>query len=191
MKPASFLASLASALLLASCGDDKVAGGSTDTETGALAGVARLVGDAPVAGALVEAHPGDPSSSASGPVAPRFSATTDASGRWRIEGMPVGLWTLVLTESGGKRALLVSRHVRTARTDSSVAILHTTATVRILTSSVPRVWIEGTSMAADTAGGAATLSKVPAGYAFRLRAAGYVSDSLTLRPSQDTTIRIP
>lgn len=184
------LPGLALLVLLAAC-DEKSAGGSTDTETGALQGVALLLDETPAARAVVEVLPADSTAVSNGPVAARFTTLADDQGRWRIEGIPPGRWTLLLTDPEGKRALLGGREVAARRTDSSEAILHTVATLRVQASGTRRVWIEGTDLATELVEGGGILSRVPAGYAFRLRAAGYVSDSLTLRPSQDTTILLP
>lgn len=192
----ALLPGLALVAFLAAC-DEKSAGGSTDTETGALQGVALLLENdpttrnKPAARAVVEVLPGDSASVAVGPVAARYTTLADDQGRWRIEGIPPGRWTLLFTNAEGKRALLGAREVAPRRTDSSEAILHTVATLRFQASGTRRVWIEGTDLATDLVDGAGTLAKVPAGYAFRLRGIGYVSDSLTLRPSQDTTILLP
>lgn len=190
MTQRSLLFGLATLAVLGAC-DDKSAGGSTDTETGALQGVAMLLENKPAARALVEILPGDSAALESGPVASRFTAVADDEGRWRMDGIPAGRWTLLFTEPAGRRALLGARVVAARRTDSSVAILHTVGTLRLRSSSARRVWIEGTSLSSDLVAGSGTLSDVPAGYAFRLRADGYVSDSLTLRPTQDTTILLP
>lgn len=184
------LPGLATLVLLASC-DDRSAGGSTDTETGALQGVALLLDGMPAAQALVEVLPADSASVAKGPVASRFTTRADDRGNWRVEDVPGGRWTVLLTDPAGRRALLGARVVSPARTDTSEAILHTVATLRIRASGSRRAWIEGTGLATDLVGGAGTLGQVPAGYALRLRVDGYVSDSLTLRPSQDTTIVLP
>lgn len=184
------LPALAILALLVAC-DERSAGGSTDTETGALQGVALLLENKPAARARVEVLPGDSASVAVGPVAARFTTLADDQGRWRIEGIPTGRWTLLLTDPDGRRALVGGRQVAPKRTDSSEAILHTVATLRFQATGTRRVWIEGTDLATDLVDGAGTLTKVPAGYAFRLRGVGYVSDSLTLRPSQDTTILLP
>lgn len=192
----ALLPGLALVALLAAC-DEKSAGGSTDTETGALQGVALLLEsdpssrNKPAARAVVEVLPADSASVAKGPVTSRFTALADDQGRWRIEGIPPGRWTLLFTNAEGKRALLGAREVSPRRTDSSEAILHTVATLRFQASGTRRVWIEGTDLATDLVDGSGVLAKVPAGYAFRLRGLGYVSDSLTLRPSQDTTILLP
>lgn len=190
MTQRTLLLSLASLAFLGGC-DDRSAGGSTDTETGALQGVALLLENRPAARAIVEILPADSAALVNGPVASRYSTVADENGRWRMEGVPAGRWTLLLTEPEGKRALLGAREVAARRTDSSVAILHTVGTVRLQASGTRRVWIEGTSLSADLAAGSGVLADVPAGYAFRLRAQGYVSDSLTLRPTQDTTILLP
>lgn len=192
----ALLPGLALLALLVAC-DEKSAGGSTDTETGALQGVALLLENdpttrnKPAARAVVEVLPGDSAAVATGPVAVRFTTIADDQGRWRIEGVPPGRWTLLFTNPDGKRALLGARAVAARRTDSSEAILHTVATLRFQATGTRRVWIEGTDLATDLVDGAGTLTRVPAGYAFRLRAVGFVSDSLTLRPSQDTTILLP
>lgn len=186
----SYFLGLATLAILGAC-DDKSAGGSTDTETGALQGVALLLENKPAARALVEILPADSAAVANGPVASRFTAVADDEGRWRMDGVPAGRWTLLFTEPAGRRALLGAREVAPRKTDSSVAILHTVGTLRLQATSTRRIWIEGTSLSADLAAGSGTLADVPAGYAFRLRADGYVSDSLTLRPTQDTTILLP
>lgn len=192
----ALLPGLALLVLLAAC-DEKSAGGSTDTETGALQGVALLLEtdpssrNKPAARAVVDVLPADSASVEKGPVTSRFKTLADDQGRWRIEGIPPGRWTLLLTNPEGKRALLGAREVSPRRTDSSEAILHTVATLRFQASGTRRVWIEGTDLATDLVDGAGALANVPAGYAFRLRGLGFVSDSLTLRPSQDTTILLP
>jgi hypothetical protein len=186
----SFLAGLATLVLLAAC-DERSAGGSTDTETGALQGVALLLENKPAARAIVEVSPADSALVSRGPVAARFATVSDDQGRWRIEGVPPGRWTLLFTNPEGKRALLSAREVSARKTDSSEAILHTVATLRLQASGTRRAWIEGTDLSTDLVDGSGVLGNVPAGYAFRLRAGGYVSDSLTLRPSQDTTILLP
>lgn len=186
----TLLPGLATLALLAAC-DEKSAGGSTDTETGALQGVALLLENKPAARAVVEVLPGDSAAVSTGPVAAKFQTLADDQGRWRVDGVPPGRWTLLFTDPDGKRALLGSREVAARRTDSSEAILHTVATLRFQASVTRRVWIEGTDLATEIVAGSGSLSRVPAGYAFRLRGIGYVSDSLTLRPSQDTTILLP
>lgn len=186
----TLLPGLATLVLLAAC-DERSAGGSTDTETGALQGVAMLLENRPAARTVVEVLPADSASVSKGPVAARFTTLADDLGRWRIEGVPAGTWTVLLTDPEGKRALLGGREVAPRATDTSEAILHTVGTLRLQASASRRAWIEGTGLATDLVDGTGTLAGVPAGYAFRLRADGFVSDSLVLRPSQDTTIVLP
>jgi hypothetical protein len=186
----TLLPGLATLALLAAC-DERSAGGSTDTETGALQGVALLLENKPAARAIVEVLPADSILVSKGPVAPRFTTVSDDQGRWRIDGVPAGRWTLLFTNPEGKRALLGARDVTPRRTDTSEAILHTVATLRLQASESRRVWIEGTGISTDLVDGSGLLGEVPAGYSFRLRTEGYVSDTLRLRPSQDTTILLP
>jgi len=192
MIPRIPLLGLAALAILGAC-DDRTAGGSTDTETGALAGTAVLLGGQPAGRALVELHSGDSLATRQGPVPTVRTTVADSAGRWNLGNVPPGTWNLVFTEPGGKRAFLAGRVVRGSERDTSTAILHSPGSVRLKLASSFRgkVWIEGTDLAVDPERGDSVLAAVPAGYAFRVRAAGYVSSTLSLRPTQDTTLVLP
>lgn len=183
------LAAWASALAV-SCANPS-AGGSTDTETGALAGRALFTDDRPAARALVEAIRVDSGLAVLGPLAVAKAVVADDSGRWSLEGLAPGTWNLQLVEPGGKRALSSGRSVRVGTRDSSGQLLHTPARLQLRAAAGTKVWIVGTTLSADLVDGTGAIDSVPAGARLVVRTNRAASATLTLRPSQDTTLSLP
>lgn len=179
-------------LALAGCGD-RLAGGSTDTETGAVAGIAvHLDGTtAPFARIQLER----PDSLTDGlPARPGGQGQVDSSGRFLVAGLAPGRWNLEFLGPDGRRALVQEVVVHSGATDTGLrVVLHSPGRIRFLTDSDTTVpWIQGSRRLAAKIGSQWVLDSVPAGAPLTLRrgmaGASRVVSRLQLAPSQDTLL---
>ncbi|MBK9577358.1 MAG: carboxypeptidase regulatory-like domain-containing protein [Fibrobacterota bacterium] len=169
---------------------EPTAGGSTDTETGALAGLATLSDGSRVANARVVAYP---ASQAVVPAEPIRQGISSSEGAYRLEGLPAGRWTLEFVAVDGRRGLLQDLVVTSAVVTNRDAVLHTPGRIRLSTSvdtSAP--WVEGTGHIGRIRGGFWVVDSIPAGVPLVLRRgmgnASRIVALLALAPAQDTLV---
>lgn len=169
---------------------EPTAGGSTDTETGALAGLATLPDGSRVANARVVAYP---ASQAAIPADPVRQGLSSSDGTYRMESLPAGRWTLEFVAVDGRRGLLQDLVVTSAVVTNRDAVLHTPGRIRLSTSvdtSAP--WIEGTAHIGRIRGGFWVVDSIPAGVPLVLRRgmgdASRILARIALAPAQDTLV---
>lgn len=175
---------------LAGC-SEPVAGGSTDTETGAVAGLATRPDGSRVANASILAYPID--SSASGPAVSAHRSVSSTDGSYRLEGLVAGRWTLEFVAVDGYRGLLQNIQVAPSTVDSQDAVLHTPGRIRLAADAdTTAPWIEGTAHLGRRDAGFWVVDSVPAGVPLALRRgvgdASRVVANLVLSPAQDTLL---
>lgn len=175
---------------LAGC-SEPVAGGSTDTETGAVAGLATRPDGSRVANASILAYPIDPS--ASGPAVSAHRSVSSIDGSYRLEGLVAGRWTLEFVAVDGYRGLLQNIRVAPSMIDSQDAVLHTPGRIRLtVDADTTAPWIEGTAHLGRRDAGFWVVDSVPAGVPLALRRgvgdASQVVANLILSPAQDTLL---
>lgn len=187
MKPWVFLGGM----LLWGCGSDPIAGGSTDSETGAVAGFATRVDGRPIAGAAILAFRAD--SSATSPAMPARKATAATDGSYRLDSLSVGRWTFEYISPDGYRGLAQSVLVQTGKLDTLRTLLHTPSRIRLKQSSdTTTPWVAGTAHLGRLESGFWVLDSVPAGAPLVVRRglgeASRVVARLVLAPSQDSLL---
>jgi len=178
-------------MLLWGCGSEPVAGGSTDTETGAVTGFATRLDGRPVAGATILAFRADSTSSTPSLLARK--ATTATDGSYRLDSLSVGRWTFESIAPDGYRGIAQSVLVQTGKIDTTRSILHTPARIRLKESTdTTTPWVAGTGHLGRLVSGFWVVDSVPAGAPLVVRRglgdASRVVARLVLAPSQDSLL---
>ncbi|MEN9308568.1 MAG: Carboxypeptidase regulatory-like domain [Fibrobacterota bacterium] len=187
IKPWIFLG----AMLLWGCGTGPVAGGSTDTETGAVAGFATRLDGRPVAGATILAFRAD--STASAPALLARKATAAPDGSYRLDSLSAGRWTFEFIAPDGYRGLAPSVLIHAGKIDTPHSLLHTPARIRLKESTdTTTPWVAGTAHQGRLVAGFWVVDSVPAGAPLVVRrglgSASQVVARLVLAPSQDSLL---
>lgn len=193
------------ALLLSCSNDERLSGGSSETETGTATGQLVLKGGAAVQGARVTLFPaGDDSGKAAGGSRIAF---TDASGAYRFDSLRFDTYnmTALYIPAGTKDTLAASRlRIPVTKVGRNVKIGVDTlrgpgavsARVMFLSNPVEEAlcYVPGTSYLAVTdSGGRCLVSGIPPGrYRLSFKAAGYLTTRApdSVRVSTDDTVRL-
>lgn len=178
-------------VLLWGCGSDPVAGGSTDTETGAVTGFATRLDGRPVPGATILAFRADTNTSAPALLARKSTAALDGS--YRLDSLTAGRWTFEYIAPDGYRGLAQSVLVQAGKIDTPRSVLHTPSRIRLKESTdTTTPWIAGTAHQGRLAAGFWVLDSVPAGAPLVVRRglgnASQVVARLVLAPAQDSLL---
>jgi hypothetical protein len=184
-----------SPLAFAACWGEKTAGGSTDVETGGLAGVALQAQDhTPAAGARILLQRMDLNDWDQRP-APD-TTQSDSLGHFQFSQLPTGQYTLEVLHPGQGTRAVRRIQIQQEIVHIDTVDLHTPGTLLISpTNGIQSAWIEGFQRPLHPVANALRLDSIPAGSPLQLRLRLQTRDTLisipALLPRDTLKIQLP
>lgn len=190
-------ASLLALIGITACSDQRVAGGSTDVETGGVVGLAAQAADGQAAsGALILVQPTELADWTQRPSPDTVKC--DSNGRFVVNSLKPGSYALESYHPGhGTRALRTFNVQTSQNTDLGKILLHTPASMHLLMggNAPSALWLQGLNRSPRFVGDTLILDSIPAGTPLQLRLRLGNRDTIVnldaLSPGQSLQMALP